>query len=290
MTCAEDPLSATATSRSSLSAMPTLTWPVAPPPLSDRVLAPAVTGLSTTPLASVVPDGPSTMETVTPERVVPGVGTDTWLSSLMMGLARVTNVVTPYSTSVGPVLSPQASARKREKSVVTRLTHASLRSRGLERRGAAPKRNAPPPRFASAAQQFRDPLLRGRMGGEQADDPPARERLHDEEMRRSRVGREGKALRRDLELSQRVRQALRRARDLGAAFVRLELAGAGDGRLDQHGGDGRHDGGGQEAQRAAAPVVVPAAQAAKDRAPAGDVGQHHDGRGDGRGHRDRKST
>ena len=66
-----------------------------------------------------------------------------------------------------------------------------------------------------------------------------------------------------------------------AGLVRQIFPGPGDGHLDEHGGNGGDDGHHQDADNAAAFVVVP--HAAENGAEAGNTRQDHDSPGHGRG-------
>src|SRR5688500_13100507 len=74
-------------------------------------------------------------------------------------------------------------------------------------------------RSADAAEQRADPLFGWRMAAEQTGQAAARERLDDEHVRRGRIGLERYAARHCVDLAERIREAVRVARDLGTGRI-----------------------------------------------------------------------
>src|SRR5216117_1902953 len=146
--------------------------------------------------------------------------------------------------------SPLSEKRRRSLTWNPRRSSLSSAMNVPGRRRGSVRHRAQPP----------DALLDGGMSAEQAGEPIAAQRVHDPEMRRGRPRGQRDAAGHGPDLLERRRERARRVGELGAARVRLVLARARDGELDQHGRERRQDDEEDEAERPLALLPLVAAE------------------------------
>src|SRR5436189_3626295 len=154
--------------------------------------------------------------------------------------------------------SPLSEKRRRSLTWNPRRSSLSSAMKNVPgRRSGSVRHRAQPP----------DALLDGGMGAEQAGEPVAAQRVHDPEVRRGGPRGERDAAGRGPDLLERRRQRARRVGELGAARVRLILARARDGELDERRRERRDDDQGGESGRAPTFLPLVAAEPTEERGP-----------------------